>query len=86
MASTRRARLSFTGHEVALVATRRTTGGMARILIDGKRVATIDLDAGGTEYRRIVFRRAFATGGRHSIEIRPVGDGRVELDAFIVLR
>jgi hypothetical protein len=43
-------------------------------------------DAGATQYRQLVFRRAFAAGGRHSIEIRPVGDGRVELDAFIVLR
>ena len=84
--ATRRARLTFTGREVALVATRRTTGGHAKVLIDGVQVATIDLDAGATQYRRVVFARAFAAVGRHSIEIRPIGDGRVELDAFIVLR
>jgi hypothetical protein len=84
--STRRAKVSFTGHEVALIATRRTTGGRAKVLIDGVQVATINLDAGAVQYRQLVFRRAFAAGGKHSIEIRPVGDGRVELDAFVVLR
>jgi hypothetical protein len=84
--ATRRAKLTFTGREVALVATRRTSGGHAKVLIDGAQVGTINLDAGAAQYRQVVFRRAFAAGGRHSIEIRPVGDGRVEIDAFIVLR
>src|SRR3954447_1188317 len=84
--STRRARLAFTGHEIAVVATRRTTGGTAAVFVDGVRTATINLDAAGTRYRRVVFRRSFASGGPHEIEIRPLGDGRVELDAFIVLR
>jgi hypothetical protein len=84
--STRRAKVSFTGQEVALIATRRTTGGRAKMLIDGVQVATIDLDAGATQYRRLVFRKGFAGSGAHSIEIRPLGDGRVEIDAFIVLR
>jgi hypothetical protein len=49
-------------------------------------VATVDLDAGSTQYRRIVFRRGFSTRATHTIEIRPLGDGRVDLDAIIVLR
>jgi hypothetical protein len=84
--STRRAKTSFTGQEVAFVATRRTTGGRAQVLIDGVAAATIDLDAASTAYRRLVFRQGFNGSAKHTIEIRPVGDGRVELDAFIVLR
>ena len=86
MSSTRRAKMSFTGQEVAFVATRRTTGGRAQILIDGAAAATVDLDAASTAYRRLVFRKGFNGSAKHSIEIRPLGDGRVELDAFIVLR
>jgi hypothetical protein len=33
-----------------------------------------------------VFRKGFSGSAKHTIEIRPLGDGRVELDAFIVLR
>jgi hypothetical protein len=84
--STRRAKMSFTGQEVAFVATRRTTGGRAHVLIDGVAAATIDLDASSTSYRRLVFRKGFSGSAKHTIEIRPLGDGRVELDAFIVLR
>jgi hypothetical protein len=84
--STRRAKTSFTGQEVAFVATRRTTGGRAQVLIDGVAAATIDLDASSTSYRRLVFRKGFSGSAKHTIEIRPLGDGRVELDAFIVLR
>ena len=49
-------------------------------------VSTIDLDAGSTQYRRLVFRKGFTGSAKHSIEIRPLGDGRIEIDAFIVLR
>jgi hypothetical protein len=84
--STRRVTVTFTGREVAWVATKRTTGGRAEVRIDGVLVGTVDLDATSTQYRRIVFRRGFATRGTHTLEIRPLGDGRVELDAIIVLR
>ena len=68
--STRRAKVSFTGREVAWIATRRTSGGRAQVLIDGVMVSTIDLDAGSTQYRRLVFRKGFTGSATHSIEIR----------------
>jgi hypothetical protein len=84
--TTRRAKVSFTGQEIALIATRRTTGGRAEIRVDGVVVGTVDLDASSTQYRRLVFRKGFAGSAPHSLEVRPLGDGRVEIDAFIVLR
>lgn len=49
-------------------------------------VGTVDLDASSTHYRRRVFRKGFAGSGSHTPEVRPLVDGRVEIDAFIVLR
>ena len=59
--------------------------GWAQVLIDGVGAATIDLDAASTSYRR-VFRKGFTGCAKHSIESGAVGDGRVELDAAVVLR
>jgi Bacterial Ig domain len=84
--TSRRAKVTFTGQEVALVATRRTTGGRAEIRVDGVVAGTVDLDASSTQYRRLVFRKGFASTASHTLEVRPLGDGRVEIDAFIVLR
>ena len=81
----RRATFAFTGHAIGLVSRRSPSGGHADVRIDGVKVATIDLSASTVRYRRIVFRNVLASGGPHTIEIRPVGDGRVDIDAFIVL-
>ena len=51
---------------------------------DGVKVATVDLRA-TSAFRRIVFRRNLS-GGTHTIQIRPLGGGRVDVDAFVVLR
>jgi hypothetical protein len=84
--STRRLRFTFTGRDVALIASQRTTGGRAQIRIDGVLVATIDLDSTSTRYRRAVFAKDWSSKATHTMEIRPVGDGRVEVDAIVVLR
>ena len=40
-----------------------------------------------TTFRQLVFARHFAaTRTTHTIEIRPTGTGRVDIDAFVVLR
>jgi len=85
-ATTARARFTFTGRDVGWVATRTSSSGRADVYLDGSKVATIDLDGATTEYRRMVFRWHFSTTGTHTVELRPLGDGRVEVDAFIVLR
>ena len=80
-----RATFAFTGDSIAWVSRRAPSAGRARVLIDGVRVATIDLHAASQAYRRIVFATSLATDGPHTIEIRPLGDGRVDVDAFVVL-
>ena len=77
---------TFSGFAVGWVGRRSPSAGHAQVRIDGVLVATVDLSATSTRYRRIVFRSTLATAGRHTLEIRPVGDGRVDVDAFIVLR
>ena len=58
--------------------------------MDGVKIRTIDLDASSLAHRRIVFSRAWATSGTHTIEIRVLGAPssrpRVDVDAFIVLK
>ena len=85
-ASTKRATFEFTGYDVGWVATRTASSGKARIFIDGILIGTVDLDRGSTSYRKLVFARHFSTLATHTLEIRPVGDGRVDIDGFVVLR
>ncbi len=80
------ASFTFTGYDVGWVATRYTSSGQARVFIDGVLVATVDLDVSSTRYRQLVFQRHFAVSGTHTLRIEPVGDGRVDIDAFVVLR
>ena len=42
--------------------------------------------ASSTAYRQLIYARHFATLEAHTFEVRAVGDGRVELDAFEILR
>ena len=81
-----RARFSFTGRDVGWVATRGTAGGRAAVYLDGVKVATIDLYASTAQYRIMVLRWHFSTKAAHVLELRPLGDGPIDLDAFIVLR
>ena len=49
-------------------------------------VATVDLRSSAVAYRQLVFRRHLPSAGPHVLEIRPLGDGRVDLDAIVALR
>ena len=60
--------------------------GKARVYIDGALVSTVDLRSPATHDRRVVFRTAWSAAGAHTITIRPVGNGRVDVDGFEVLR
>lgn len=80
------ASLTTTMTDVAWVATKSHTGGRTEVWIDGVKVATVDLGAKHTHYRKLVFRRHFGVLATHTIELRPAGGGRTDLDTFIVLR
>lgn len=84
--NTRRLTFVFTGRNVAWVATKTTSSGRAQVFIDGVYQRTVNLDAGATIYRQIVFSKVYPTKGPHTMEIRPLGDGRVDVDAIIVVR
>ena len=76
----------YTVYDVALVMTKTASSGSADIYVDGVFVSRINLRASSTTYRQLVFARRFPTLGAHTIEVRPIGSGRVDIDAFAVLR
>jgi hypothetical protein len=85
-----RVRLTFTGDQVGLIATRGPGRGRIRIRVDGRTLATVDLRASSTSMRRVVFVRTLGQG-THTIEVvhikRPDGrTGRVDLDGFLYTR
>ena len=81
----RRMTFAFSGRSVGWVGRRGPGGGRAEVRIDGVRVAIVSQAASTTRYRSIAFSRTLSAGGRHTIEIRPLGDGRVDVDAFVTL-
>ena len=54
--------------------------------IDGVLVSTVDLHTPSTHYRPVMFRRAWSASGAHTITMRRVGNGQVDVDGFEVLR
>ncbi|HEV7810933.1 MAG TPA: hypothetical protein VGO64_10055, partial [Candidatus Limnocylindrales bacterium] len=81
-----KARLRFTGRAVALVAPTGPTRGSAAIWIDGVKKATVSFKTSSGHSRVLKFVTTFASVGTHSIEVRPSGTGRVDLDTFVILR
>jgi hypothetical protein len=84
--TTRRVTFSNYGSDFAWIATRTATSGSAQVWVDGVLVTTVNLRSSSTLYRQLVFARHFTTPGAHTVEIRPMGGGRVDIDAFTVLR
>ena len=80
----KRAVFTFTGYDVGWIASRLTSSGKAGVYVDGSLIRTVDLDRSSTRYRKLVFSYHFTTLGTHTLAIRPVGDGRVDIDGFVV--
>ena len=80
------ASITKTVRDIAWVATKTATSGSAEVWVDGLLAATINLRSSSTTYRQLVFHRDFGTLGSHTMEIRPIGGGRVYLDAILVYR
>ncbi len=72
----------YTVYDVALVMTKTASSGSADIYIDGVLATRINLRASKTTYRQLVYTKHFTTLGAHTIEIRPIGTGRVDIDAL----
>ena len=81
------AKLSFFGRAVAWVAPNGATYGQAKVYIDGKLDATINLN-GAPANRLQVYKKTFSKNGRHTITVKVVataGHPRVDVDAFLYL-
>lgn len=80
------AEISFTGKGIAWVGPVGPTRGKARVYIDGKAVATVDLRRSTFQARRILFARALPAGA-HTFKIVVLSSGRpVAIDELIVGR
>ena len=82
----RRASVEVRARAVAGVGGRDEDGGRAEVWVDGVHVATVDTDAAAGQHRAVLFRTAWADKGLHRIELRTLGGGRVDVDAFVIVR
>jgi hypothetical protein len=84
-----RATFSFTGNNVAWIATKANNRGQARVYIDGAPVSIVDLYRASALAKSIPYSRAWTTSAAHTIAVEVVGTaGRpsVDVDAFVRLR
>jgi subtilisin len=81
-----RVRTVFSGRAVAIVAPRGPSRGSAWIYVDGVYRGLVSFRAATGLSRVVMYATTFPTVGTHSIQLRLVGNGRVDLDAFVILR
>jgi hypothetical protein len=84
-----KASLAFSGRAIGVVVQRGPGRGLADILVDGKKVATIDLQAAALQERRVVYATRWSSIGNHTVSVVVTGTKgrpRVDVDAFVVLR
>ena len=82
------ATFTFTGSQVAWIATRAANRGLAAIVLDGVPTTTVDLARTTTEYRRLVFAPRVAIVGDHTLTITVAGTAGhpyVDVDGFVVV-
>jgi spore germination protein YaaH len=80
---------TFTGRAIAWVSTLGADRGAARVYVDGVLVATVNTQASQIGMRAVVWSRAWARTGTHTIRIvvaATPGHPRVDVDAFEILR
>lgn len=80
------ATLAFKGRAVGVVMPVGPTLGAARVYFDGVYRTTISLRSATAGNRLVKYAIGSATAGVHRIRIELVGNGRVDLDAFVTLR
>ena len=75
------------GRSIAVVTRTGPGMGKARILVDGKRVATVNLDRKRSTSRELIWARNFDGVRRHRVSVRAGSrDARVDFKGFYVLR
>jgi hypothetical protein len=81
-----RATFRFYGESAGWITSWGPTRGRARVYVDGHYIKTIDLRQTSSSSRRLAFVTSRSVPGWHSVTIRVVGDGRVDIDGFATLR
>jgi subtilisin len=81
-----RARFTFSGRSVALVAPIGPTRGTASVYVDGVYRQSISFRSSRGASRQTMYVTAWSAIGTHTIEIRVSGSRRVDIDAFVVRR
>jgi hypothetical protein len=86
-----KAKVTFRGQQFGVVVRRGPSGGKVKVIVDGKRVDTIDLYSAKPDDRRIVYVRNVPKG-KHVVKLRPTGTRNAKstgtavwLDALVVL-
>ena len=60
---------TFTGRSAALIASRGTASGKIDVYVDGTKVSTVDLRSSTTQYRQLVWSKAFTGSAKHTVMI-----------------
>jgi cadherin-like protein/Big-like domain-containing protein len=71
--------------DVAFVAPKSSTRGSADIYVDGVKVATVSLKSSTGKYRQVIWTAHFNSKTTHTVRIVVVGNGRIDLDCFVIL-
>jgi subtilisin len=80
------AKVTFTGRAVGFIAPVGPTRGYAKVYWDGAYRTTISFRAARGQSRLVMYSIGSATSGTHTLEVRLVGNGRVDVDAFVTFR
>jgi subtilisin len=80
------AKVTFDGRAAGFIAPVGPTRGSAKIYWDGVYRTTISFKASTGRSRLIMYSIGSATSGTHTLEVRPAGNGRIDVDAFVTFR
>jgi hypothetical protein len=82
-----RAKTRFTGRSIALVTRTGPGMGRAKVFINGKKVAIVDLRRSRSTSKALVWARNWPASKRRAISVKAVDpDARVDFEGFFVLR
>ena len=81
------ARVSLTGRSVAFVARTGPGMGIAKVFVNGRRAATVDLERPTVTDRELVWAVNFGAAKRRNLAVKAIGSGaQVDFQGFYVLR
>ena len=82
------ASITFTGRGIAWVAPEGRSRGKATVYLDGRKVATVNLNDSANS-RILVYAKSYGSSGKHTLRIvasGTAGNPRVDVDAFVIVK